>query len=100
MLPATLVAFFAFAIDPNNGGLTQLAGSPFAVGPAGTSCLAVDPAGKFLYVTSYTGAIGNIWGFALDSNTGALTSLSGSPFLHGDSGPSDLAVISVGGAKR
>lgn len=37
----------AFAVD-DNGGLTPIAGSPFAA-PAGATAIAIDPSGRFLY---------------------------------------------------
>lgn len=75
----------AYAI--NAGGLTEIAGSPFAVG-AEPASLAIDPNGNFLYVTNFSGA--NITVFAITLATGVLSNISGSPFGTG-AGP-----ISVG----
>jgi len=77
----------AYAIDSTNGGLTLITGSPFATqanfpGPSG---LAFGVGGKFLYVGMAGTANANnvISGFAVDSATGALTQIVGSPFLAG-----------------
>lgn len=45
----------AYAVS-GNGGLTQLAGSPFAA-PLGVTTVAVDPSGRFLYATGLTNQI-------------------------------------------
>jgi 6-phosphogluconolactonase (cycloisomerase 2 family) len=72
-------AVAAFTVDSLDGALTPVPGSPYAVSlPAlgwGT-LLAIDPAGKFLYVA---GAL-NLYGFAIDATTGELSALAGSPF--------------------
>jgi 6-phosphogluconolactonase len=60
------------------GGLTPMAGSPFAAG-ASPHSLAFGASGKFLY-TANPGTNPSISGFAIDSSSGALTPLSGSPF--------------------
>jgi hypothetical protein len=45
---------------------------------AGVTHVVTDASGKFVYVESST--TNQIFGFAFDSSTGALTALSGSPF--------------------
>lgn len=72
---------FAYAIQSGTGQLVAVPGSPFMAGPptqtfGPTNRLAVDQTNKFLYVSTSTGIIG----FTIDSNTGALTMISGSPF--------------------
>jgi len=67
--------------------VTPVAGSPFPTqanfpGPDG---LAIGGAGKFLYV-SMSGTVNAnnvVTGFAIDSTTGALTQIAGSPFTAG-----------------
>jgi DNA-binding beta-propeller fold protein YncE len=49
----------------------------------------VDPTGKFAYVANY--GAGNVSGFAINSTTGALTAVSGSPFAAGTN-PVSVAV--------
>ena len=70
-------------IDPNTGELGAMPGSPLVL-PGAAGVLAIDPAGKFLYVesliTTSSGSTNQIYGFSLDSTTGMLTALAGSPF--------------------
>jgi 6-phosphogluconolactonase len=83
--------------------LCDVPGSPYIAG-AGASALTTDNSGQFLYVantsalnpTNETNAIGNISAFSINTTTGALTSVPGSPFFppfSGTSGPSAVAVI-------
>jgi len=77
----------AYTIDSTSGALTPVAGSPFSTqanfpGPSG---LAIDGGGKFLYV-SMSGTVNAnnvVSGFAIDSTTGTLTQIAGSPFTTG-----------------
>jgi 6-phosphogluconolactonase (cycloisomerase 2 family) len=66
-----------FTIDALTGGLTRVAGSPFAAGtfPWG---VAATPDQRFVYLTNQGGA--SISGYAINARTGALTPLPGSPF--------------------
>jgi 6-phosphogluconolactonase len=50
----------------------------------------VDPTGRFAYVTNANS--NDISAYSIDSATGALTALAGSPFLTGGSSPVGLAV--------
>lgn len=70
-------------MDPTTGALTPVAGSPFderlSPGP-----LAVDPAGKFVFVANQsTTAPSAISVFKIDQTTGALTEVANSPFSSG-----------------
>jgi len=72
-----------YKVNNSTGALTQVPGSPFALASGdeaqpGPQQLTVDPTGKFLYVTNHL--TGNIAGFTIDTTTGALTQISGSPF--------------------
>ena len=73
-----------FSVDPNTGTLTLVPGSPFPAGANPTS-LTSDPSGKFLYeVNDKNGATtNNLFAFAINPSTGALTPISGSPFATG-----------------
>jgi 6-phosphogluconolactonase len=80
LTPAPVIS--AFTIDPSNGALTPVAGSPFTGGLMPVS-LAVDSTGKFLY-TADSGGDGNnnsISEFSIDASTGALTPISLAPCL-------------------
>jgi 6-phosphogluconolactonase (cycloisomerase 2 family) len=70
-----------FSIDPNTGVPTEVPSSPFATTNAPLE-FAIHPSGKFVYVmeVSSTGSAAAMEGFRMDTNTGALTPLPGSPF--------------------
>jgi 6-phosphogluconolactonase (cycloisomerase 2 family) len=75
-----------FVFDPTAATiLTQLPSSPIFSGQ-GAGALAVDGSDSFLYVANFSdpnpllSTQGNISGFAIDPNTGALTLIPGSPF--------------------
>jgi 6-phosphogluconolactonase len=73
----------AYAIDTATGTLTPVAGSPFAAGGCPMSAT-VDPTGKFVYVADTgCGGAGSVLAYTLDSATGALTPVTGSPFAAG-----------------
>ncbi|MBZ5718881.1 MAG: lactonase family protein [Acidobacteriia bacterium] len=78
----------AYAIDRSTGALTEIAGSPFTTvaGWPGPSGLAISSSGKFLYAGLGGTANANhlVAAFSIDSSTGALTPVSGSPFTTGD----------------
>jgi 6-phosphogluconolactonase (cycloisomerase 2 family) len=65
-----------FSIDPGNGRLTAIPGSPFATGETSSGNLVIDPRGKFLYTDS---ASGNILIFQINPTTGGLTPIAGPP---------------------
>jgi 6-phosphogluconolactonase (cycloisomerase 2 family) len=75
-----------FAIDGTSGALTPIAGSPFSSGgPNVPAMIAIDLTGRYLYAsTSFDEAFlppgYNIWAFTIDSGSGALTPVPGSPF--------------------
>ncbi len=69
-----------------NGTLTAVAGSPFSAGTAtALNGIVVDSTGRYLYVASMGGTGGAV-GFSIDSNTGALTLIAGSPFRNSNGG--------------
>lgn len=75
---------YVFSIDQTSGALTQVSGSPFPT----TSIpgdLAVNPNGTLVYtfnnvVNSPTPGLTPVEGFQLDTTSGQLTPLAGSPF--------------------
>jgi len=74
---------YGFTLDGTTGVLTPMPGSPFATDPNGNADvynIAVDPFGRFLYTS---GDDGNVYGFAVDPATGALTPVPGSSFAAG-----------------
>jgi 6-phosphogluconolactonase len=81
----------AFALDSNTGVPTQIAGSPLAAG-ANIALLGMHPNGKFIYARRgpQTQDVANgVAVFAINSTTGALTEIAGSPF---DPGANPLAI--------
>jgi len=80
-----LKGVYAYKIDSATGILTPVTGSPFATDAAATTySVATDPKGRFLYASSDSQDIyGSIYGFTLDSTTGVLTPMPGSPFATG-----------------
>jgi len=74
----------AFAVDPASGGLTPVPGSPFAGGTLMLPfSMAVDPTGRFAYVTNNSPSAHTVTGFTIDRTTGALGAITGSPFAAG-----------------
>ncbi|MGB9074913.1 MAG: beta-propeller fold lactonase family protein [Terriglobales bacterium] len=72
-------------IDPATGDLKEIRGSPYCSTPgctgagSGPGALAVDPSGKFLYVST-PGSTSSIWGFTIAPGTGQLAPVANSPF--------------------
>lgn len=80
---------FAFAID-SVGALRPVSGSPFAIpGRTDSQPYGIVDTGKFVYTALY--AANQIAAFSIDSATGTLTSVQGSPFPTGGN-PSVLAL--------
>lgn len=74
---------FTFTIDSASGTLTLQPGS--VTSPGRAWAVVEDPTGHFLYVGSInntTGAVG-ISAYSINSNSGALTQVAGSPFATG-----------------
>jgi 6-phosphogluconolactonase len=63
-----------------NGGLTEISGSPYAVG-TGPAGVALDTTGSYVYVANK--GSNNISAFTLTPASGKLTAVSGSPFASG-----------------
>jgi len=84
----------AFALDGSSGALTAVAGSPFASGGNGNINgplgIAASSAGAYLYVCN---ASNNVSVFSINSGTGSLSAIQGSPFPDGGSGPSAIVFV-------
>jgi 6-phosphogluconolactonase (cycloisomerase 2 family) len=76
----------AYTIDPSSGALTDIPGSPFTTDVSYPYGAAVDPSGKFLYVSTQTNT-GYIDVFAINAGSGALTYSS-----YASTGPYPVAV--------
>jgi len=92
----------AFSFSDSDGTLQQITGSPFISG-AGALGLALDASQQFLYVANpsasnlppFASTIGNISGFSIDSSTGALSPVLGSPFTSAVASSSGPLAITV-----
>lgn len=72
--------FSVFKVDPATGALSVVPGSPFQAGGIVLG-IAVDPAGRFVYVSSNTsGSANGLWVFSVDQTSGSLTPLLDAPF--------------------
>jgi 6-phosphogluconolactonase (cycloisomerase 2 family) len=69
-----------YSINPANGALTQIAGSPWAAG-SGPIWVALNHTNSFLYATDFSS--NNVYGYTINAVTGALTQISGSPWTAG-----------------
>jgi 6-phosphogluconolactonase len=81
-------AVLGFSIQ-TGGGLSAITGSPFAAGAA-PSGLGIDPQGALLFAAN--SGSNSVSAYAIDSTSGALGAVSGSPFATGGVGPSAVAV--------
>jgi 6-phosphogluconolactonase len=79
---------WGYTINRQNGSLTSMANSPFSADQNFFS-VAIDPLGKFLYAEGST----EIFGYSIQSGTGELMRIPGSPFAAaGPSNPFNLPV--------
>jgi 6-phosphogluconolactonase len=95
----------AFAINPATGALTLapatsfVSVSPVGFGISGTAALHIDPSAQFAYLAGEDPSAGSggtaVYGYSLDSSTGVLTPLAGSPFAAGvyPNAVSDLTIL-------
>lgn len=82
----------AFSIDSASGALTSVPGSPFATSlQFAPYKLAIHPTGKFLYAINQ-GVNNTVGALAINSTTGGLTPISGSPFAITPNTEGDLIV--------
>jgi 6-phosphogluconolactonase len=84
----------AFTLDSATGGLTPVSGSPFPSGGNGSINgplgITADGAGKFVYVCN---ASNDVSAFSINSATGVLTPVGGSPFPDGGNAPSAIIFV-------
>jgi 6-phosphogluconolactonase len=82
----------AFTMSSADGILAPISGSPFST-QDNADGVAVDPKGRFAYVTLGSTPLGGVYAFTVTSGTGVLTPVSGAPFS-GDTGsfPQSVAV--------
>lgn len=76
----------------DTGVLRPLSGSPWTAG-TGPIAAAIDPSGRFLYVANQVSK--DISAFSIDGLTGALTRLTGSPFVPADPAASPARPVHI-----
>jgi 6-phosphogluconolactonase (cycloisomerase 2 family) len=86
-------AIVVYSIDATTGALTQTTNPPVALTTGGNyENLVIDPSGQFLFTIGQTGSGGTaqrgVFVYSIAATTGALTSVSGSPF--------DLVNVGIG----
>jgi 6-phosphogluconolactonase (cycloisomerase 2 family) len=88
-------AVSVYTINATTGVPTPV-GSPYAC-PTGYSpqWITVDPLDRFVYVVNNDSGLGSISAYTLDSETGALTPVAGSPFATGF-GPASMVIDPTG----
>lgn len=82
-----------FAVNPQTGSLSAVAGSPFFVG-FNPYRLRVHPSGRFLFVTLWSDAKVSV--LSLDGDSGRLTPVKGSPFSTGAAAPVEVSFSEKG----
>lgn len=94
-------AVHVHSVNPTTGGLEEVPGSPFAIpgrssdlNIGGAQLIAVDVAGKYLYVGVRSGA-NSITAISIDTMTGALTVVPGGPLKSSALGFVPYAMITV-----
>lgn len=73
---------YVFAIDPATGALAPVSNSPFATATLTPRNLRIHPNSQFVYTLGLdvNSNVAAIEGFSINTTTGALTELAGSPF--------------------
>jgi 6-phosphogluconolactonase (cycloisomerase 2 family) len=92
--PIPIGSVWAYRVDEQTGALTPVAGSPVRTAARATA-VAVDSAGRYLYVTNIgpdPENAGSVSAYRIDADTGALTPAPGSPFA---AAPAPTAVVTT-----
>ena len=88
----------AFSINTGTGALTPVPGSPFSTAGINPFSVVIDSTGRFLYIANayadltYTPGSANVGAFRIDTDTGALASVAGSPYPAGSTSASTIAI--------
>jgi 6-phosphogluconolactonase len=85
------LAVAVFTINQTDGTLTQILGSPFAIGAytIGYTPIVIGPSGQFLYIAydNFGNSTSDVTAFSIDPTTGALSMVSGGAVLVDTPGP-------------
>jgi len=92
----------AFTIDSTTGALISVPGSPFPTGAGSDPAwlfdtITIDPSGKFVYALSSSESSSVVSVFTVDSISGALAPVNGSPFSAASSAISGGLVVDPSG---
>src|SRR5262245_22449707 len=89
---------WGYTINYATGGLTPTSGAPIDTGGltsvSGPATVAVDPTGRFAYVPIFRDL--RIHGYSINSLSGDLSSIAGSPFVIRAASPGSIAVDPTG----
>lgn len=75
-----------------DGTLAEAAGSPFSTGGSAPKHCEFSPNGNWLYIPHYTNSLPSFAGYDVNSSTGVLTLISGSPFAVPTNYPTTMRV--------
>ena len=86
----------AYTINSSTGVLETINGSPFAAATGSNNLISdvVDPTGEFLYASNWSES-GDVYAYTINSTTGVISSVNGSPFATGNS-PNSIAIDMTG----
>lgn len=87
-------SFAALTVNQQTGALAPAAGSPFAA-TSSLQSMAIDPQGRFLYAVNP--AANTVSMFSIDSTTGALSQVPGSPFSVAGTGLPEFVATDTSG---
>lgn len=71
----------AYTVNPSNGNLVEMPGSPYSGTVHNPVNLAIEPTGRFLYAANLSS--NDVTAFSINQASGALTQITGSPFATG-----------------
>jgi DNA-binding beta-propeller fold protein YncE len=83
-----------YTINATSGVLTPVTGSPFGDADGEPFGLAIDPTGKFAYVTNLFS--NSVSAYTINATSGSLTEVAGSPFGTAGGNPEGVAVDPTG----
>ncbi len=86
---ANTISIFNVALD----GTLTLSGSPIPAGGSGPNAVVIDPSGKYLLVTN--SLTNNVSVFSIDTGTGVLSPVAGSPF-YANTNPTEILITPSG----
>jgi 6-phosphogluconolactonase (cycloisomerase 2 family) len=88
---------YEYTTNQTTGALTPISGNAWIAAGTNPFSVAVDPSGRFAYVTNYAQLSGtcSISQYAIDQSTGALTAIAGSPVALSGASPANPRTVAV-----